>query len=128
MTLPTNLCLSGIILSGNLLAKHLAINTQPRGDGRSHTIKSLHTWVLGRAACVTTVQAGTPAGAAPSRSAELGEGEGTLLPLALLLALPRPLHSLTLGWGMRFMRGPLGCGAEGGMSRSPWKDEGRVWL
>lgn len=26
-----DLCLSGIILSGNLLAKHLAINTQPRG-------------------------------------------------------------------------------------------------
>lgn len=35
----TDLCLSGIILSGNLLAKHLAINTQPRVDGGSQTVK-----------------------------------------------------------------------------------------
>ena len=34
-----DLCLLGIILSGNLLAKHLAINTQPRVDGRSQTVK-----------------------------------------------------------------------------------------
>ena len=38
--LPANLCFSGKILSGNLLAKHLAINTQPRVDGGSQTVKS----------------------------------------------------------------------------------------
>ena len=94
----TDLCLLGIILSGNLLAKHLAINTQPRVDGGSQTVK-----------------VSTPGSCRPVLRC-LGGEANQLSPRGCPCSLFRQL-SLSLWWG----RGPHPWG-----SLSPW--ETLPWL
>lgn len=94
----TDLCLLGIILSGNLLAKHLAINTQPRVDGGSQTVK-----------------VSTPGSCRPMLRC-LGGEASQLSPRGCPCSLFRQL-SLSLWWG----RDPHPWG-----SLSPW--ETLPWL
>ena len=99
----TDLCLSGIILSGNLLAKHLAINTQPRVDGGSQTVEVSTPGPAGPCCCLgREVAQLSPRGCPYSlfRQFSLWWGRG-----------PHPWGSLspweTLPWF--FGTGPSGC-------------------
>lgn len=64
---------SGLALSGNLLAKHLAVNTEARVDGRSQTIKLPAPGSSVRLYCCPV---GSPAKAVGAPSAGPGEGGG----------------------------------------------------